>query len=186
MLRLLERKPSPRAIRRTITPTGRERRFRQGDFILSKTDLKGRITYANDVFLAISGFTEKEVMGAPHSIVRHPEMPRCVFQYFWETIESGEEIFAYVVNLCKNGDHYWVLAHVTPTFNDRGEIVGYHSNRRSPDPAAVAEIKRVYADLLAIERQHQDRKAGLAASRASLEKMLQDKGQSFNEFILSL
>ena len=186
MLSLLERKPPTRSIRRTVTPTGRERRFRNQDFILSKTDLKGRITYANDVFLAISGFTEREVMGAPHSIVRHPEMPRCVFQFFWETIKSGNEIFAYVVNLCKNGDHYWVLAHVTPTFDAAGQIVGYHSNRRSPDRRAVAEIKEVYANLLAIENRHQDRKEGLAASRSALDKMLADKGLSFNEFTLSL
>jgi len=186
VLGLFERRATTRAVRRTIVPTGRERRFRRQDFILSKTDLKGRITYANDTFLAISGFTEKEVLGAPHSIVRHPEMPRCVFQYFWETISSGKEIFAYVVNLCKNGDHYWVLAHVTPTFDGDGKIIGYHSNRRSPDPAAVAEIKRIYGELLTIERNHQDRKAGLAASRAALDRMIADKGLCFNEFTLSL
>ena len=186
MLNLFERKSPTRAIRRSVTPTGRERRFRRSDFILSKTDPKGRIIYANEVFLEISGFTEKEVMGAPHSILRHPDMPRCVFRYFWETIASGKEVFAYVVNLCKNGDHYWVLAHVTPTFDDAGRIIAYHSNRRSPDPTAVAEIKRVYAELSAIENGHQDRKAGLEASSAALEKMLAEKGLCFNEFTLSL
>ncbi len=68
------------------------------------------------MFLTIAGYTEREVLGQPHSMIRHPDMPRGVFALLWETIASGSEIFAYVVNLAKNGDHYWVFAHVTPTF----------------------------------------------------------------------
>ena len=97
--------------------TGVERTFGEDEIIVSKTDLTGRITYANDVFLRISGYAEAEVLGQPHSIIRHPGTPRAVFSLLWRTIESGREIFAYVVNRAKNGDHYWVLAHVTPTFS---------------------------------------------------------------------
>jgi PAS domain S-box-containing protein len=95
--------------------TGVERTFVENEIIVSKTDLKGRITYANDVFIKLAGFTETELLGQPHSIIRHPEMPRCVFKLLWDTIAEGGEIFAYVVNRSKNGDHYWVFAHVTPT-----------------------------------------------------------------------
>ena len=103
--------------------TGIERKFADDDIIVSKTDLKGRITYANQIFLEIAGYTEKEVLGQPHSMIRHPGMPRCVFKLLWQTIEAGHEIFAYVVNRAKNGDHYWVYAHVTPSFDSTGKIV---------------------------------------------------------------
>jgi len=186
MLRLLERPAKQRALHRVIRPTGRERRFPADDFILTKTDPKGRITYANDLFLTVSGFREAEVLGAPHSIVRHPAMPRCIFQLLWETISSGRELFAYVVNLCKNGDHYWVLAHVTATMDGEGRIVGYHSNRRSPDPAAVAKVVPIYSRLCAIERSHEDRRAGLEASRRHLDELVAASGKSFNEYVLSL
>ena len=95
--------------------TGVERFFDKDEIIVSKTDLKGRMTYCNDVFLRIAGYTEQELLGQPHSIIRHPDMPRCVFKLLWDTIGAGKEIFAYVINRAKNGDHYWVLAHVTPS-----------------------------------------------------------------------
>lgn len=186
MLRLFGGPATQRTLRRVIEPTGRERHFRADDFILSKTDPKGRITYANDTFLAVSGFREDEVLGAPHSIVRHPAMPRCVFQLLWETISAGRELFAYLVNLCKNGDHYWVLAHVTATMDGEGRIIGYHSNRRWAERSAIAKIEPLYEKLCAIERSHGDRKAGLVASRQHLDQLLAANGKSFNEFVLSL
>jgi PAS domain S-box-containing protein len=83
--------------------------FREDEIIVSKTDLKGLITYANKTFLDISGFTEEELLGQPHNIIRHPDMPQCVFKLLWKTVAKGDEIFAYVKNMCKNGDHYWVF-----------------------------------------------------------------------------
>ena len=77
-----------------VAPSGRESPFGEDEIIVSKTDLKGRITYANDVFLRVSAYSLNEVVGAPHSIIRHPEMPRCVFKLFWDTIAAGKEIFA--------------------------------------------------------------------------------------------
>ena len=118
-----------------VKPTGVERRFAEDEVIVSKTDLRGHITYANEVFVRVSGFREDELLGAPHSIVRHPDMPRCVVQLLWDRIAAWHEVFAYVLNMSKNGDHYWVHAHVTPTFDEQGKIVGYHSNRRVPDAA---------------------------------------------------
>lgn len=167
-------------------PTGQERSFPEDDIIVSKTDLKGRITYANDVFCKIGLYTETELLGQPHSILRHPDMPRCVFQMLWERIKAGEEIFAYVKNLAKNGDHYWVLAHVTPSFDAAGQINGYHSNRRAPDRAALAVIEPIYRELLAEEARHTDRNAGMRAGAERLQAMLNERGLDYHEFIFSL
>jgi PAS domain S-box-containing protein len=118
-------------------PTGKERTFGEDEVIVSKTDIKGKILYGNEVFLKISGYPESEIVGAPHSILRHPHMPRCVFKLLWNKIEAGDEIFAYVMNMANGGDHYWVFAHVTPSFDAEGKIVGYHSNRRKPSPSQI-------------------------------------------------
>nr|BFE86398.1 hypothetical protein GCM10020093_089990 [Planobispora longispora] len=124
-----------------IRPTGVERTFAPDEIIVTKTDLKGHITYANDVFLRVSAYSEEEVLGQPHSLIRHPDMPRCVFALLWQEIRRGREIFAYVVNLAADGAHYWVLAHVTPSAGPGGQIVGYHSNRRVPGEAALRRIR---------------------------------------------
>jgi PAS domain S-box-containing protein len=167
-------------------PSGREITFGEEEIIVSKTDLQGRITYANDVFLKVAGYRADEVIGKPHSMIRHPDMPRCVFQLLWDTIQRGQEIFAYVVNLAKNGDHYWVLAHVTPTFDDQGRIVGYHSNRRLPDRTAIEAIVPLYAQLRAVEEQHQNKKDGIAAATQTLLQTLEQAGMCYGEFAFSL
>lgn len=166
--------------------TGVERRFKDDEIIVSKTDLKGRIVYGNDVFVRLSGYTEKELIGQPHSIIRHPAMPRCVFKLLWDTIEARREIFAYVVNRAKNGDHYWVYAHVTPDIDEAGEIVGYHSNRRAPNPTAVAALTPIYDALLAEENRHASGKAGMEASTAMLLSTLSKKGVTYDQFVLGL
>lgn len=169
-----------------ITPTGREAPFHEHELIVSKTDLKGRITYCNDVFLRVAGYREREVIGAPHSLIRHPDMPRCVFKLLWNTIESGGEIFAYVVNMARNGDHYWVLAHVTPSRDKAGNIVGYHSNRRKPRPEAVASIQSLYAQLKAVEDAPSNRKDGMQTAYDELSSLLAKKEVSYDRFVLSL
>ncbi|MFO0624588.1 MAG: PAS domain-containing protein [Polyangiales bacterium] len=171
---------------RAARPTGVARTFSPDEIIVSKTDPRGLITYANRVFVRVSGYEERELHGAPHSILRHPDMPRCVFKYLWDTIAQRREVFAYVLNLAKNGDHYWVLAHVTATCDDQGVITGYHSNRRLPDPAAVAAIEPLYASLLEIERSHPRKADGLAASTEALRETLQAKRVSYDEFVWSL
>ncbi len=170
----------------TVQPTGTERTFGEEEIIVSKTDLKGRLTYANRVFLEIANYEEKEVLGQPHSMIRHPDMPRCVFQLLWDTLQSGKEIFAYVINMAKNGDHYWVLAHVTPTFDSDGNVVGYHSNRRVPDRSALEKVKDLYAKLLAEEERHSDRKEGMLASTNMLMQLLEKQNIEYDEFVLSL
>jgi PAS domain S-box-containing protein len=169
-----------------VRPTGRERTFGVDEVIVSKTDVHGVITYANDVFLRIASMSEREAIGAPHSIIRHPDMPRAVFKLLWDTIERGDEIFAYVVNLAKNGDHYWVFAHITPTFAADGSIIGYHSNRRVPERSAITALTPLYAKLKAIEDSAADRAAGLSASTAALNATLADLGIGYDEFVFSL
>jgi PAS domain S-box-containing protein len=168
------------------TPTGRAVTFADDDVIVSKTDLQGKITYVNDVFVTVSGYAPAELIGAPHSLIRHPDMPRCVFEVLWQTITRGREIFAYVLNLAKDGSHYWVLAHVTPSYDTRGRHVGYHSHRRAPWADALARVQPLYAELLGVERAHRDRARGLAASVGVVERMLQERGMEWNELVFSL
>jgi PAS domain S-box-containing protein len=176
----------PDVPKQSVRPTGRESPFAADEIIVSKTDLKGRITYANDVFMRVSGYAPGELIGQPHSIIRHPDMPRCVFKLLWDTIQAKAEIFAYVLNLAKNGDHYWVLAHVTPSFDGAGEVVGYHSNRRKPTPAQIDKASALYRMLLEQERQAPDRKIGLQQSHDRLAADLRAKGLAYDEFVFSL
>jgi len=171
---------------RNITPTGVERTFGEEEIIVSKTDLQGRITYANDVFLRVAGYTEAEILGKPHSLIRHPAMPRVVFKLLWDTIAQGTEVFAYVINLAKNGDHYWVFAHVTPTFDDSGRIIGYHSSRRAPVRSAVDAVRPVYAALLAEEAKHGEKLAQLGASSTLFASFLEAKATSYDELVWAL
>lgn len=167
-------------------PTGRETSFGEDEIIVSKTDLKGRIVYCNKVFIRVAGYREADLIGAPHSIIRHPDMPRTVFKLLWDTIAAKREIFAYVLNMDSRGDGYWVLAHVTPSLSDRGEIVGYHSNRRKPRADAVDKIRGLYRDLLAIERAPPSRKDGIVAAEDELVTRLNQMKLEYDEFVLSL
>ncbi|MBS2936212.1 PAS domain-containing protein [Nocardioides sp. J2M5] len=171
---------------RTVRPTGVERSFGQDEVIVTKTDLKGRITYANDVFCRVSAIEEADLLGRPHSIIRHPEMPKAVFQLLWDTLKDRRELFAYVVNLAGDGAHYWVLAHVTPSIGPNGEVVGYHSNRRLPDPRAIREIEPIYRTLAAEERRH-GRAADAARVGADLlHQMLAERNTDYDRFVWSL
>ena len=170
-----------------ITLTGVEQFFDENEIIVSKTDLKGRIIYCNDVFRRIAGYSEQECLGQPHSLIRHPDMPRCVFWLLWETVQDGREIFAYVINRCKNGDHYWVNAHVTPSRDRTGKIIGYHSNRRVPDRKIVEDkIIPLYKALLAEEARHSNRKSGMQASIETVTGLLTEKNIEYDEFVATL
>ena len=155
--------------------------FNDNDFIVSKTDTKGVITYCNDTFIKMSGYREDELIGRPHNILRHADMPACVFKLLWNTISAGDEIFAYVKNKTKQGDFYWVFANVTPSYDTNGKLVGYYSVRRKPDISAIETIKQIYADLLRVERLH-----GINASIKAFEELLAKKGGHYAKFILSI
>ena len=170
-----------------VTPTDTESFFQGGELIVSKTDLKGRITYANQTFCKTAGYTEAELLGAPHSIVRHPDMPRAVFKLLWDTIMDGKEIFAYVKNMAKNGNYYWVFAHVTPSFDKDRNIIGFHSNRRVPDPKIVKDtIAPIYAAVLREEQKHQNGQMELAAGFEFLVNFLKSQNTTYDALIFSL
>jgi len=165
---------------------GKEVFFERDDLIVSKTNLKGHITYANHTFLKIAGYDEEEVIGKPHNLIRHGNMPRAVFELLWNNLQDGQEIFAYVVNSTKNGDHYWVIAHVTPS-RDGGEIVGYHSTRWVPNPRTVTGvIEPLYDRLNDIEARNPNRKAGTQESVEAFNAVLAEKGVGYDEFMSTL
>jgi PAS domain S-box-containing protein len=169
-----------------VTPIDEEIRFNDDEIIVSKTDDKGKILYANDVFCRVAEMTTRDVIGQPHSIIRHPDMPRSVFRLLWDQIQAGEEIFAYVKNMSKSGRYYWVWAHVTPSFDDAGNIIAYHSNRRSPSREGVTKIAPIYNDLLAVEREYSNAKDGMEAGGRFLSDLLEKQGQSYSQFVWSM
>ncbi len=172
--------------RPTLVPTGTERTFSESEIIVSKTDARGIITYANHTFLEVAGYDLREVIGKPHNMIRHPAMPRTVFKFLWDRIAAGFEVFAYVINQAKNGDHYWVFAHVTPTFDLTGNVIGYHSNRRVPRRDAVAAIEPVYNILLDLERNETSPKAALEAGTNTLHSFLKSKDVDYDRFVLGI
>lgn len=162
-------------------PINNEKRLSEGEFIVSKTDAKGKILYGNKIFIKISGYKESELLGSPHSILRHPDMPKAVFKLLWDRLQAKKEIFAYVKNICKDGSFYWVLANVTVTLNANGGVVDLHSVRRKPSKKAMQIIPDLYAKLL-----KEEKKSGMDASTRMLNKILNDKGVSYDDFIFDL
>ena len=167
-------------------PTSQEKTLGEDDFIVSKTDLKGIITYGNRIFINMSGYSERELLGAPHNILRHPDMPRVVFKLLWDTLETKREICAYVKNLAKDGSFYWVWANITPSYDLSGSPIGYYSVRRKPRPEAIQVIEPIYRSLLDAERRAGDGQAGMKASMAILQQLLEQKGMDYAEFIFGL
>ena len=168
-----------------IIPTAVERVMREDDFIVSKTDLKGRITYGNRIFIEFSGYSEAELLGAQHNIIRHPDMPRGVFQLLWDTIQAGRECHAYVKNMAKDGSFYWVFANVTSSYDEQGQLIGYFSVRRKPKASGLATASDLYRVMLEAEARAGPREA-IAASTKILTDLLAEKGLSYEELILAI
>lgn len=168
-----------------IVPTTREKLMRENDFIVSKTDTKGRITYGNEIFIEFSGYSEEELLGSQHNIIRHPDMPRGVFKFLWDNIAAGNEVFAYVKNLAKDGSYYWVYANVTPDYDSSGNIIGYFSVRRAPKKSSIATIEGLYRQMLEKEKSAGAKEA-CNASLGFLVNFLKDKGLSYEELIMAI
>ena len=171
-------------MKNNTVPTAVERVMREDDFIVSKTDLTGRIIYGNRIFIEFSGYTERELLGAQHNIIRHPDMPRGVFKLLWDTIQAKEECFAYVKNMAKDGSYYWVYANVTPNYDRDGQVTGYFSVRRKPSAEGVRTLAEIYRAMLDIERKAGARDA-CAASLAFLNQQLSNLGKTYAEFVVS-
>lgn len=128
---------------RRVYVTDIETSVADGQLIVSRTDPAGHITQINQSFLEMSGYQEEELIGAPHYILRHPDMPAAAFNDLWETVKKGRKWFGYVKNLRKDGGFYWVYATVIPNVR-KGEVVGYTSVRRKPSRTRVSEAEALY------------------------------------------
>lgn len=135
-------------MRMNLPVTEHERTFPSEQRLISTTDLNSRITYCNDAFVTISGFTYDELVGQPHNLVRHPDMPPAVFGHMWDTIKQGKPWMGVVKNRAKNGDYYWVSAYVTAVY-EQGRISGYESVRSVPTREQIRRAEALYARLRA-------------------------------------
>ena len=155
--------------------------MKDDDFIISKTDLKGQITYVNKIFMAMAEYKEEELLGKPHSIIRHPDMPKAVFKLLWDMVQNKEEIFAFVLNKTKNNNSYWVYANITPSVDNHGKLIGYYSVRRKPNPQAIDIISKLYTQMLRAEKS-----GSMTESTKILTDLLHEKGVSYNELIIDI
>lgn len=133
-------------MKKNLPVTGKEVPLKPGSSIISTTDLKGAITYVNRDFMEISGFTEQELIGKNHNVIRHPDMPPAAFEDLWATVKEGHPWRGLVKNRCKNGDHYWVEAFVTPVV-EKGQVIGYQSVRNEPTRKQVEDAETLYKQL---------------------------------------
>jgi len=163
------------------TPIEKEVILKEEDFIVSKTDLKSIILYGNQIFLKMSGWSEEELLGKPHNILRHPDMPRCAFKILYDHIENGKEWFGYVKNLRKDGGYYWVFANISPTYDNNGNMIGYYSVRRKPRDGFKSIIEPLYKTLLNIEASE-----GMDGGMKAVEDLLNKYNITFNEVMLKI
>lgn len=167
-------------------PKNNEIRLGEEEFIVSKTDTSGRITYANRVFMEIAGYSEREILGVQHNIVRHPDMPRGVFRMLWNSMKAKQEFLGFVKNLCADGSYYWVFACITPDIGRNGHVEGYYSVRRKPPASAVRILEPIYQEMLRVEQQAPSKKQAPDLSADYLSELLQTKGTDYDKFVLEL
>ncbi|MCW8886952.1 MAG: PAS domain-containing protein [Motiliproteus sp.] len=168
-----------------IKPLDSEIKLSEDEFIVSKTDTKGRITYANRIFMRIAGYREDQLLGIQHNIIRHPDMPRGAFKVMWDELQQGHEFFAYVKNLAADGRYYWVFANVTPDYDASGKLIGYYSVRRRPTQKAIETVIPVYKQMVQIEKSSNTADA-CGNSIAYLLDTLNQLGVGYEELVLSL
>ena len=135
-------------MRKNLPVTQREIKMRKGGRLITTTDLKGVITYCNEEFVEISGFSREELIGQAHNIIRHPDMPQAVFKDMWDYLKAGKAWMGVVKNRAKSGDHYWVSAYVTP-IRENGQMVGFESVRVEPTREQIARAERLYSKISA-------------------------------------
>lgn len=169
---------------RLIQPTQHEVMFSANELIVTKTDLKGRITYANKTFMQIADFNEEELLGFPHNVIRHPDMPRGVFWGLWNALQAKKEFFGFVKNMTASGDHYWVFANIRPD-QQNGQIVGYFSVRRPITLSMRQSIESIYHEMIKVEMQSSVTKAAEASWIWLMDEMAR-KNTNYDKYILNL
>jgi PAS domain S-box-containing protein len=163
------------------TPINEEIKLVPYKTIMSKTDPKGIIEYANDYFVEVSEYEEWELMGQPHNIIRHPDMPKIIFKLLWDRLKNKENIHAIVKNLSKSGRYYWVVTDFSWREDENGNVISYYSRRKAIPDNIKNFMEEFYARLRKIEGS-----GGMEASGAYLEGYLEDLGKSYDDFILDL
>jgi len=169
-----------------ITVIDEEISMEDEEFIVSKTDLRGNIIYANRTFMRIAYYAEDKVLGNPHSMMRHPDMPKGVFKLLWQTIKKGDEFFGFVKNICSDGRYYWVFANVTLAFDQNGKASGYLSVRRKPPASAIHIIKPLYQKMLQIENSESSDKIAEQKSVEYLQSELDKLQLNYQKFVIDL
>jgi len=164
-----------------VVPLNNEKKMKDNDFIVSKTNQKGIITYCNEVFMQMAGYTEDELLKKNHNIIRHPDMPKVAFKLAWDLISSGQEFFGFVKNMSKDGSYYWVFANITPDYDAQNKIIGYTSIRRKPNQSAVDTVIPIYKKMCELEKT-----GGMQASGKFLFDFLDDNNVTYDELIISL
>jgi len=160
-------------------PISHEIQLNPKRYIVSKTDPRGIIEYGNDYFVEISGYSEAELVGQPHSIIRHPDMPKIVFKMMWDRINKAQNIMAVVKNLAKDGSYYWVVTEFEPKIDPiTNEIISHTAFRKAAPKSAVEQIEPIYAKLLQIEEYGE-----MEASEKYLRGFLEEKNITYDEFI---
>jgi PAS domain S-box-containing protein len=173
-------------LRDSIKPTGHEIKMTDNDFIVSKTDAKGKITYGNRDFMRFSGLTENDFIGKAHNIVRHPDMPRAVYQIMWNNLFDKKEFFGFIKNIHTSGSYYWTFANITPSYDDDGKVIGYFSVRRKAYDSAISFFEETYKHLKEEENRHSNKKEAIAASmNLLLEIIYKDSSKGYDEFMFS-
>lgn len=170
----------------TVTPTNRQRHVPDDDLLITMSDGQGLITYANDAFCQVHACHEHDLLRQPHKTLRHPDMPSTIFALVWQRLKAGEEIFAYVKNLAMNGEYYWTLAHWRVNADRIGRIAGYQCCRRSTSAQVISIIEPLYRDLRKAERALPANDAGLGEGKTALDRLLADRNQTYDQFVLSL
>jgi len=159
-------------------PIDEEIKLNHKKIIVSKTDKSGRILYVNDYFCEVTGYEPNEVLGAPHSILRHPDMPRAIFYLMWRTIQNGDNITAIVKNLAKSGKYYWVTTDFENHRDENGEIESYIAFRRPASKKAIEAVEGLYKALLDIEKRH-----GMEASLVYLQGYLDERHTTYHKLM---
>ncbi|WP_457749379.1 PAS domain-containing protein [Sulfurimonas sp.] len=173
--RSLSKKDAPKDIKNI------EKKLNGNDFIVSKTDLKGKIIYCNEIFTKMAGYPAADLIGSNHNVIRHPDMPKIAFKVLWDLLKAKKEFFGFVKNLSSDGSYYWVFAYITPDFDTNGNVISYTSVRRKPTQSGVEAIIPIYQLLSDAEKQ-----GGMEASKTILTDFLAQKNFSYDELVMNL
>ncbi len=164
-----------------VQPVKTEVKWDKTEELVSKTDFKGIITYVNQSFVDVSGYEEHELIGKPHNIIRHPDMPKVIFKIMWENILKGSDFHAIVKNMAKTGRYYWIITRFEIIKDDKGNVTAFLGRRKSISSEAAEKITELYTKLLNIEVA-----CGLVASENYLMGFLDDNRTSFDDYIAEL